>query len=49
MLRAVCAGHPAVDPSASARFYQGRPGHDRGSGVGSPDVANFARMLQQLH
>jgi subtilase family serine protease len=29
-------------------FYQGAPGYDQGSGVGSLDVANFARTLQQL-
>jgi len=29
-------------------FYQGRPGYDQGSGVGSLDVANFARTLQLL-
>jgi len=29
-------------------FYQARPGYDQGSGVGSLDVANFARTLQLL-
>jgi len=29
-------------------FYQGRPGYDQGSGVGSLDVANFAHTLKVL-
>ena len=29
-------------------FYQAGPGYDQGSGVGSLDIANFARMLPQL-
>jgi subtilase family serine protease len=29
-------------------FYRGRPGYDQGSGVGTLDVANFARALQRL-